>query len=73
MAAIMSVTQAPSGTLVKTDEIYAPSKHAIVNQSGKTRYGLKRHTNIAASETMHVSKKVTNMTHTPYALPREVV
>ena len=50
-----------------------PSRHAIVNQGRKTMNGLRRHTNIAARATMHVSKKVTNMTHTPYALPRDVV
>jgi hypothetical protein len=36
-------------------------------------YGLIRHTNIAARETMQVSKNVTNITHTPYALPKDVV
>ena len=32
-----------------------------------------RQTNIAARETMQVSKNVTNMTQTPYAFPRDVV
>jgi hypothetical protein len=45
----------------------------IVSHGRKTIKGLMRHTNIAANETMHVSKKVTNITQTPYAFPRDVV
>ena len=59
------VNQAPSGTLVSAEDRYAPSRAAIVSHGRSTKYGLMRHTKIATSVTMHVSKNVTNITHTP--------
>ena len=67
------VNHAPWGTLVSAEERYVPSRQATVSHGRKTRYGLIRQTNIAARETIQVSKNVTNMTHTPYAFPKDVV
>jgi hypothetical protein len=67
------VNQAPVGTFVSAEERYVPSKQAIMIHGRMTLKGLMRHTNIAANETMHVSKLVTNITQTPYAFPRDVV
>jgi len=63
------VNHAPSGTLVSAEERNLPSRQAMM----KTKYGFMRQTRMATKVTMHVSKKVTNMTQTPYAFPREVV
>jgi hypothetical protein len=60
----VSVNQAPSGTLVKADDKYTPSRQAMVSHGKKTNIGLIFHTIRAASDTMHVSKNVTNMTQT---------
>jgi hypothetical protein len=44
-----------------------------MSHGSMTLKGLMRHTNMAANETMQVSKEVTNITQTPYAFPRDVV
>lgn len=67
------VNHAPSGTLVSAEDKKVPSSDAKSSAGRRMKYGLIRHTRIATRVTMHVSKKVTNMTHTPYALPRDVV
>jgi hypothetical protein len=38
------VNQAPSGTLVRAEEIYRPSRQAIVSQGKKTIRGFSLHT-----------------------------
>jgi hypothetical protein len=60
----VSVNHAPSGTLVKAEDRYRPSRHAIVSHGKMTRMGLILHTIRAASDTMQVSKNVTNITQT---------
>lgn len=65
MPAMVSVNQAPTGTLTRAEERNTPSRQATVSQGKNTRYGRMRHTKTAAKETIHVSKNVTNMTHTP--------
>src|SRR3569833_1626331 len=69
----MSVNQAPSGTLFRAELRYSPSTQAKKSQGRTTAQGGRRHTSSATSVVMHVSKKDTNMTQTPYALPRLVV
>ena len=59
------VNQAPSGTLVRTDDKYAPSREAKMRKPAKTMKGLRRQMMRATSETMHVVMKVTRMTQTP--------
>ena len=59
------MNQAPSGTLVRTDDRYAPSREAKTRKPARTRNGLTRQMMRATSETMHVVMKVTRMTQTP--------
>ena len=72
-AASVKVNQAPSGILVKEAERKVPSIQAIVSHGRSTIQGEILQTMIATRVTMHVSKKVTNITQTPYAFPRRVV
>jgi hypothetical protein len=67
------VNHAPSGTLTRDDEMYAPSRAAKTKKKNITIGVGIRQEMMATKETMQVVMKVTTMTQTPYAFPRDVV
>jgi hypothetical protein len=67
------VNHALSGTFVIAADKYILSKVIIVMAGKTTTYQGRSQTMRATRVTINVSKKVTMITQTPYALPRDIV